>query len=103
MLLSLKILSLLKFYLSKKVVCRSQKNFIHFKKYDFLIKIIAEKTAELLLQINAIKLESRKPFTWPSSESPIYCDNRLILISTNKKLYEMRLQNSIEKQFASQM
>ncbi|MVO10702.1 orotate phosphoribosyltransferase [Flavobacterium sp. TP390] len=40
----------------------------------------AEKTAELLLQINAIKLNSKNPFTWASGwQSPIYCDNRIIL------------------------
>ena len=40
----------------------------------------AEKTAELLLQINAIKLNPSKPFTWASGwNSPIYCDNRLTL------------------------
>ena len=40
----------------------------------------AEKTAELLLQINAIKLNSKNPFTWASGwKSPIYCDNRIIL------------------------
>ena len=43
-------------------------------------KETAEKTAELLLQINAIKLNPRNPFTWASGwKSPIYCDNRLIL------------------------
>jgi len=46
--------------------------------------IISEKlaiqTAELLLQVNAIKLNIEKPFTWSSGiKSPIYCDNRLIL------------------------
>jgi orotate phosphoribosyltransferase len=40
----------------------------------------AEKTAELLLQINAIKLNPSKPFLWASGwNSPIYCDNRLTL------------------------
>lgn len=40
----------------------------------------AKKTAELLLQINAIKLNPRNPFTWASGwKSPIYCDNRIIL------------------------
>ena len=40
----------------------------------------AEKTAELLLQINAIKLNPKNPFTWASGwNSPIYCDNRLTL------------------------
>lgn len=40
----------------------------------------AEKTAELLLQINAIKLNPSNPFLWASGwHSPIYCDNRLTL------------------------
>lgn len=40
----------------------------------------ANKTAELLLQINAIKLNPQTPFTWASGwKSPIYCDNRIIL------------------------
>ncbi|WP_343487790.1 orotate phosphoribosyltransferase [Allomuricauda sp. d1] len=40
----------------------------------------AKKTAELLLQINAIKLRPENPFTWASGwKSPIYCDNRVIL------------------------
>lgn len=45
-----------------------------------LNKETAQKTAELLLQINAIKLQPQKPFTWASGwKSPIYCDNRIIL------------------------
>jgi len=40
----------------------------------------AQKTAELLLQINAIKLNPKNYFTWASGwKSPIYCDNRLVL------------------------
>jgi len=40
----------------------------------------AKKTAELLLQINAIKLNPKNPFTWASGwKSPIYCDNRVTL------------------------
>ena len=40
----------------------------------------ARKTAELLLQINAIKLQPQNPFTWASGwQSPIYCDNRITL------------------------
>ncbi|MES2864862.1 MAG: orotate phosphoribosyltransferase [Bacteroidota bacterium] len=40
----------------------------------------AQQTAELLLQINAIKLNSKNPFTWASGwKSPIYCDNRITL------------------------
>ncbi|MEN8788986.1 MAG: orotate phosphoribosyltransferase [Flavobacteriaceae bacterium] len=45
-----------------------------------LDKDTASKTAELLLQINAIKLRPENPFTWASGwNSPIYCDNRIIL------------------------
>ena len=45
-----------------------------------LDKQTAKKTAELLLQINAIKLQPQEPFTWASGwKSPIYCDNRIIL------------------------
>ncbi|MBT8305020.1 MAG: orotate phosphoribosyltransferase [Bacteroidia bacterium] len=43
-------------------------------------KDTAKKTAEVLLQINAIKLEPDNPFTWASGwKSPIYCDNRIVL------------------------
>ena len=39
-------------------------------------KIIADK----LLQVNAVKLNVREPFTWASGwKSPIYCDNRKAL------------------------
>ncbi len=45
-----------------------------------LDKETAQKTAELLLQINAIKLQPQNPFTWASGwKSPIYCDNRIVL------------------------
>ena len=40
----------------------------------------AQETAELLLQIKAIKLKPQEPFTWSSGmQSPIYCDNRILL------------------------
>ena len=40
----------------------------------------AKKTADYLLQINAIKLQPSNPFTWASGwKSPIYCDNRKTL------------------------
>lgn len=43
-------------------------------------KNTAKKTAEVLLSINAIKLNLETPFTWASGwKSPIYCDNRLLL------------------------
>ena len=43
-------------------------------------KDTAKKTAELLLQVKAIKLNTKEPFTWASGwKSPIYCDNRVTL------------------------
>lgn len=43
-------------------------------------KETAKKTAEVLLRINAIKLQPDDPFTWASGwKSPIYCDNRIVL------------------------
>ncbi len=39
-----------------------------------------DAVAEKLLQINAIKLSVKNPFTWASGwKSPIYCDNRKVL------------------------
>jgi len=41
---------------------------------------LQSKIASLLLQINAIKLNTANPFTWASGwKSPIYCDNRKTL------------------------
>lgn len=40
----------------------------------------AKAVAEKLLQVNAVKLNIREPFTWASGwKSPIYCDNRKVL------------------------
>ena len=40
----------------------------------------AGRVASMLLKIQAIKLNTEKPFTWASGwKSPIYCDNRLSL------------------------
>ncbi|AOW10886.1 orotate phosphoribosyltransferase [Flavobacterium gilvum] len=64
-------------------------------------KNTAEKTAELLLQINAIKLNPGNPFTWASGwKSPIYCDNRLILSFPAIRNYVRdEFSKNIEKQF----
>ncbi|KIA98377.1 MULTISPECIES: orotate phosphoribosyltransferase [unclassified Flavobacterium] len=64
-------------------------------------KDTAEKTAELLLQINAIKLNPGNPFTWASGwKSPIYCDNRLILSFPSIRNYVRdEFAKNIEKQF----
>ncbi len=43
-------------------------------------KNTAKKTAEVLLHINAIKLNPKTPVNWASGwKSPIYCDNRMVL------------------------
>ena len=40
----------------------------------------AKAVAEKLLQVNAVKLNPKEPFTWASGwKSPIYCDNRKVL------------------------
>ena len=64
-------------------------------------KDTAEKTAELLLQINAIKLNPKNPFTWASGwHSPIYCDNRLILSFPAIRNYiREEFAKHIEKEF----
>ncbi|NER18404.1 orotate phosphoribosyltransferase [Spongiivirga citrea] len=62
-----------------------------------LDKNTAMKTAELLLQINAIKLQPQQPFTWASGwQSPIYCDNRIVLSYPT-------IRNFLREQFASQI
>jgi len=64
-------------------------------------KDTAEKTAELLLQINAIKLNPRNPFVWASGwNSPIYCDNRITLSFPAVRNYiRDEFSKNIEKQF----
>ena len=57
----------------------------------------AQQTAELLLQINAIKLNTENYFTWASGwKSPIYCDNRLVLSFPP-------IRNYIRDEFAKQI
>ncbi|WP_292889956.1 orotate phosphoribosyltransferase [Nonlabens sp.] len=60
-------------------------------------KKIAIKTAELLLQIKAIKLQPQEPFTWASGwKSPIYCDNRVTLSYPE-------VRNFLKEQLATQL
>jgi orotate phosphoribosyltransferase len=62
-----------------------------------LNKGTAQKTAELLLQINAIKLQPQNPFQWASGwKSPIYCDNRITLAFPV-------IRNFIREQIAAQI
>ena len=64
-------------------------------------KDTAKKTAELLLQIKAIKLQPNEPFTWASGwKSPIYCDNRTTLSFPKIRNYlRENLANIIEKEY----
>ncbi len=64
-----------------------------------LNKETAQKTAELLLQINAIKLQPQNPFTWASGwKSPIYCDNRITLsYPVIRNFIREHLANQIEQ------
>ncbi len=56
----------------------------------------AKKTADLLLQIYAIKLNSKNPFLWASGwKSPIYCDNRIILSYPQIRIF---IREEISKQ-----
>jgi orotate phosphoribosyltransferase len=66
----------------KKISCH---NFIAlysliFDPMEILNPITAAEVAQKLLEIQAIRLQPEKPFTWASGwKSPIYCDNRLSL------------------------
>ena len=64
-------------------------------------KSTAKKTAEVLLQINAIKLNARDPFTWASGwKSPIYCDNRMVLsYPTVRNYIKEEIAKNLENEF----
>jgi orotate phosphoribosyltransferase len=64
-------------------------------------KSTAKKTAEVLLQINAIKLNPKNPFSWASGwKSPIYCDNRMVLsFPTVRNYIKEELAKNIELEF----
>lgn len=66
-----------------------------------LDKNTAKKTAELLLQIKAIKLQPNEPFTWASGwKSPIYCDNRTTLSFVNIRNYlREHLAKAVEEKY----
>lgn len=64
-------------------------------------KETAQQTAESLLEINAIKLQPRSPFKWASGwDSPIYCDNRIILSFPHIRNYvRTQMARAIESKF----
>lgn len=59
--------------------------------------------AKELLRIQAVFLRPDEPFTWASGiQSPIYCDNRLILsYPETRKIVESALAQSIQKHYPS--
>jgi orotate phosphoribosyltransferase len=69
-----------------------------------IIKVQADtagKVAEMLLQTQAIKLSTDKPFTWSSGwKSPIYCDNRLTLSYPDaRRMIKEGLADAIRENF----
>jgi len=66
-----------------------------------LDKKVAEQTVNYLTQINAIKLNTKKPFTWTSGiKSPIYCDNSLILSFPNvRKFVADKMTEIVENKY----
>lgn len=64
---------------------------------------VAQKIAESLLQIKAIKLQPQKPFTWASGwKSPIYCDNRVSLSHPAIRTYiRQKLSQIVQEEFGS--
>ena len=69
-----------------------------------LIKIdetTARTVADKLLEIGAIKLNHKNPFTWSSGwKSPVYCDNRLALSYPEiRKYVKEALANTIRKNY----
>lgn len=64
---------------------------------------VAQKIAESLLQIKAIKLQPQKPFTWASGwKSPIYCDNRVSLSHPAIRTYiRQKLAEVVQEEFGS--
>ncbi len=64
---------------------------------------IEQKIAEFLLQIKAIKLEPKNPFTWASGlKSPIYCDNRITLSYPTIRTYiRQKFSEVIHEEFGS--
>lgn len=64
---------------------------------EILDQYVAAEVADKLLEIQAIRLQPDKPFTWASGwKSPIYCDNRLSLSFPNvRSLIKEQLVRSV--------
>ncbi|WP_297335295.1 orotate phosphoribosyltransferase [Algoriphagus sp.] len=68
---------------------------------EILDQSVAAEIADQLLEIQAIRLQPEKPFTWASGwKSPIYCDNRLSLSYPKvRTLIKENLVKSIQHYF----
>jgi orotate phosphoribosyltransferase len=64
---------------------------------------IADQISGYLLQVKAVKLNPREPFTWASGiRSPIYCDNRVTLSYPRIRTYiRQAFVNLINEQFGT--
>lgn len=64
---------------------------------------VEQKIAESLLQIKAIKLQPKNPFTWASGwKSPIYCDNRIALSHPAIRTYiRQKISELIQDEFGA--
>lgn len=64
---------------------------------------VEQKIAESLLQIKAIKLQPKNPFTWASGWlSPIYCDNRVTLSHPSIRTYiRQKISELIHDEFGA--
>lgn len=63
----------------------------------------AANLAKFLLEINAVKLNPDNPFTWTSGiQSPIYCDNRMVLSFPHVRTFVKNALADLVKQEFSQ-
>ncbi|CDZ75159.1 Orotate phosphoribosyltransferase [Peptoniphilus sp. ING2-D1G] len=60
-----------------------------------------KKIAKILLDIDAVTLSPKKPYTWASGiKSPIYCDNRLILsYPKEREIVEKEFSKLVKQKF----
>ncbi|WP_373523097.1 orotate phosphoribosyltransferase [Aquiflexum sp.] len=70
---------------------------------ELLNKKTASEIATKLLEIEAIRLQPSKPFTWASGwKSPIYCDNRLSLSYPDVRTFiKLCLSQAVRQHFST--
>lgn len=64
---------------------------------------MSKEVAKYLLDIQAVFLSPKDPFTWASGiKSPIYCDNRLVLSNVEaRNVIENKIAKVIEEKYSS--